>query len=433
MTEGPGRNGERLSGGLERQDITLRKLVIVQCSNDVLCIAFQTLTRISILRTISDTIAGLAAMRGGPRLPTDTHDDRLSDLGAFGSNPGALRGRSYIPRDLPPRAALVVVLHGCTQTAAGYDHGSGWSTLAEEEGFAVLYPEQQRANNPNLCFNWFVPEDIRRDRGEALSIRQMIDTMVAAHGLDRRRIFVTGLSAGGAMAASMLASYPEVFAGGAIVAGLAHGSASTIPQAFDRMRGHGGPSTAELQRGLKEASPHNGPWPRISIWQGSADTTVAPSNADSILGQWQGVHRVEPGSPRTETVDGHMRQVWRDASGREVIERYTIAGMGHGTPLKTLGEDGLGNAAPFMIEAGISSTRHIAAFWGLTKATATGRDKVSRRPAPGRAVELRAAGDIPRAVRVDHAAETPKSPLRDSVTGISKTIEDALRSAGLMR
>ena len=93
--------------------------------------------------------------------------------------------------------------------------------LADLHGFAVLFPEQQRANNANLCFNWFVPEDIRRDSGEALSIRQMIEAMVVAHGLDRSRIFVTGLSAGGAMASAMLATYPEIFAGGAIIAGLA--------------------------------------------------------------------------------------------------------------------------------------------------------------------------------------------------------------------
>ncbi|MBZ9676345.1 alpha/beta hydrolase family esterase [Mesorhizobium sp. ES1-1] len=385
------------------------------------------------MRNISDTIARLAAMRGGPRPATNIHLDRLSDLGAFGSNPGALRARCYIPSDLPPEAALVVVLHGCTQTASAYDHGSGWSTLADEEGFAVLYPEQQRANNPNLCFDWFVPDDTRRDRGEVLSIRQMIDTVVATHGLDRRRIFVTGLSAGGAMAASMLASYPELFCGGAIIAGLAHGSASTIPQAFDRMRGHGGPTMAELQRRLRDASAHTGPWPPLSIWQGTADTTVAPSNADAILGQWHRVHRIGSGKPRTETVDGHKREVWCDDAGREVIERYTIAGMGHGTPLKTHGEDGLGNAAPFMIEAGISSTRRMATFWGLTRDTDVQRKKTSRQKAPGTAVERRTPVENPRAVRMDHAAEAAKGPQRAAATGISKTIEDALRAAGLMR
>jgi phosphoribosyl-ATP pyrophosphohydrolase len=104
-------------------------------------------------------------------MPSNAAADRLSDLTQFGLNPGNLRARVYIPTGLPAGAPLVVVLHGCTQTAAGYDHGSGWSSVADRYGFAVLYPEQQRANNPNLCFNWFRPGDCRRDAGEPLSIR----------------------------------------------------------------------------------------------------------------------------------------------------------------------------------------------------------------------------------------------------------------------
>ncbi|WP_189526808.1 PHB depolymerase family esterase, partial [Mesorhizobium sp. M7A.F.Ca.ET.027.03.2.1] len=162
------------------------------------------------MRNISDTIARLTALRGLQNTHPNsfTSADRLSTLGNFGSNPGALQAQYYMPADLPDGAPLVVVLHGCTQNAAGYDRHSGWSQLADEGGFALLYPEQQRANNPNLCFNWFLPADTARDRGEVFSIRQMIETMVVAHGLDRKQIFVTGLSAGGAMAAAMIATYP---------------------------------------------------------------------------------------------------------------------------------------------------------------------------------------------------------------------------------
>ena len=253
------------------------------------------------------------------------------------------------------------MLHGCTQTAAGYDYMSGWSQLADKAGFALLYPEQQRANNPNLCFNWFQPADTTRDRGEALSIRQMIEAMIVTHGLDRKRIFVTGLSAGGAMAAAMLANYPEVFAGGGIIAGLPYGSAATIPEAFDRMRGHGGPSEEDLQRLLQRASTHKGPWPRISIWQGSADHTVAPSNAAPIASQWRGVHGLKK-APAQLTTNGTLsRQVWHDDAGNVAMEINTIAGMGHGTPL---GEN-LGAPGPYMIDVGISSTREIAGFWGI--------------------------------------------------------------------
>ena len=151
---------------------------------------------------------------------------RLSELDGVRDNPGNLRARCYVPDGLAPGAPLVVVLHGCTQDAAVYDHGAGWSTLADRHGFALLFPEQQRANNPMLCFNWFAPEDTGRGRGEAASIAAMVEAMKKAHGVDPQRIFVTGLSAGGAMAAAMLATYPDLFAAGAILAGVAYGCAS---------------------------------------------------------------------------------------------------------------------------------------------------------------------------------------------------------------
>lgn len=196
------------------------------------------------MRSLSDTVRRLAAMRARFAAEQGSDAGRLSEFMWRGTNPGALRAMSYVPEGLADGAPLVVVLHGCTQTAAGYDLGSGWSTLADNAGFALLFPEQQRANNPSLCFNWFLPGDTQRDAGEALSIREMIEAFAAEHGIDRRRIFINGLSAGGAMTSVMLATYPEVFAGGAVIAGLPFGVASTVPDAFDRMRGHGGPSTA---------------------------------------------------------------------------------------------------------------------------------------------------------------------------------------------
>ena len=151
----------------------------------------------------------------------------LREIQNFGTNPGALRMFAHLPPKQSGSLPLVVVLHGCTQTAAGYDQGAGWSTLANRYGFALLFPEQQRANNPNGCFNWFQTGDIERGHGEALSIRQMIAKMVADHPIDARRVFVSGLSAGGAMTSVMLATYPDVFAGGAIIAGLPYEWRST--------------------------------------------------------------------------------------------------------------------------------------------------------------------------------------------------------------
>src|ERR1700735_579685 len=199
----------------------------------------------------------------------------LVETKQFGTNPGDLRMFSYVPADLPPSAALVVVLHGCGQTAAGYDVGAGWSTLAKHYGFALLMPEQQPGNNAHGCFNWFNPEDTKRGHGEACSIRQMTARMVADHGIDPRRIFVTGLSAGGAMTSVMLATYPEVFAAGAIIAGLPYGAASDLREALSTMRATPVRTPHRLGDLVRNASAHKGPWPRLSVWHGNADGVVA--------------------------------------------------------------------------------------------------------------------------------------------------------------
>lgn len=375
------------------------------------------------MRKISDTIDRLARIRSQRKLfvPDAENSSRLRDLDAFGSNPGSLAARCFAPTDLPQGAPLVVVLHGCTQNAAVYDRGSGWSRLADQAEFAVLYPEQQRANNPNLCFNWFKPDDTRRGSGEVLSIRQMIESMVAAHDIDPQRIFITGLSAGGAMAAAMLATYPEVFAGGGIIAGLAYGSATTVPEAFDRMRGHGGPSINGLQQLLADASPHKGPWPRISIWQGSADQTVSASNADAIVAQWRVVHGLEK-APTVSEKDGiRTRVAWCDEIGQTKIEMNTIAGMGHGAPI---GSDGLGHAQPFMLDVGISSTREMAQFWGI----ANGVDRQTA------VVSTQARSGDPSVPMTTPAATRPaEGPHQSRAPKVQQVIEDALRAAGLMR
>src|SRR5690242_11597610 len=181
------------------------------------------------MRRLGPTVARLNALRRASASALAEGGGRLTELEKFGSNPGALVARVYIPEDLPRGAPLVVVLHGCTQNASVYDRGSGWSQLADRHGFAVLFPEQTRSNNVNLCFNWYQPGDARRGRGEAASIAQMVRTLVRNHALDADRLFVNGLSAGGAMTAVMLACYPELFAGGAIIAGLAFGIADNVP------------------------------------------------------------------------------------------------------------------------------------------------------------------------------------------------------------
>jgi len=333
----------------------------------------------------------------------------------MGENPGDLRGRIYVPAGASGPMPLVVVLHGCTQDAALYDHGSGWSTLAERHGFALLYPEQQRSNNPMLCFNWFSGGDTERGKGEAASIANMVEAMQSAYDIDPARIFVTGLSAGGAMASVMLATYPDLFAAGAILAGIAFGCADGVGQAFDCMGGRARSSAPELAREVRRASPHEGPWPRVQVWQGSADHTVVPSNADAIVLQWLHLHGLEERPDRLDTVETYPRRTWSDSNGTPLIEQYTITGMGHGVPLDGDGEDKIGSAGPHMLDVGLSSTATIAHFFGIAPAPEAKMPRT--RP--------QAQAQVPARPRTRQSAEP--------ATGPQAVIEKALRAAGLMR
>jgi feruloyl esterase len=272
---------------------------------------------------------------------------------------------AYAPEHLPPKAPLVIALHGCTQTADEYDHGTGWWSLADSLGFAVVYPQQQPANNPKNCFSWFLPGDIARGHGEALSIREMVDYATAKFAADQRKVFVTGLSAGGAMASVMLSTYPEVFAGGAIIAGLPYGCASNVQQAFEAMFTEQGHTSQALGDRVRAASRHRGPWPKISIWHGTSDPIVKSSNCEDIIQQWTDVHGLSGNPSYQELIGGHTRRIWGDTNGEALIEAFTIGGMAHGVPLATTGRESCGAAGAFFLDVGISSTHHIARFWRL--------------------------------------------------------------------
>jgi poly(hydroxyalkanoate) depolymerase family esterase len=310
---------------------------------------------------------------------------------------------AYVPETLSQPRALVVVLHGCGQTAAGYDHGAGWSTLAKHFGFALLLPEQKITNNANGCFNWFNPQDTARGQGEAASIRQMIARMEKEHGIDRHRIFVTGLSAGGAMSAVMLATYPEVFAAGAVIAGMPFGVAANMREALNGMRGSPARSPRKLGDLVRKASSHKGPWPRLSVWHGSADRVVHPGNGNELVKQWLDLHHL-PQAPMSEgMVDGHPRQIWWNADGETVVESYLITDMAHGTPLGIADDDRrYGAEGAFLIEAGISSSYHIATFFGLTNRIHQPKTK------PTKPAESPSAGLLP---KVSPVQAPPPAPM----------------------
>ena len=412
------------------------------------------------------TFGGLASQQGKweqimqtagrhrPVAPGHPSPNDLTETQDFGANPGALRMFSYIPPQLlppqvlPPQVlpphALLVVLHGCTQTAESYDRGAGWSTLAERFGFALLLPEQQRSNNPNGCFNWFQTGDIERGDGEALSIRNMVAKMVSDQAIDPAQVFVTGLSAGGAMASVMLATYPDVFAGGAIIAGLPYGAASNVQQALRNMYQCTPRPARDWGDLVRRASPHKGPWPLVSVWHGGSDSTVIPLNATEIVKQWTDVHGLTAKPSFQTVVDGYPRQVWVNQTGDELIESYTIPNMAHGTPLATgEADDQCGAAGPFLFEVGISSSYHIAKFFGLTRASSPVASASTKTPnvmvvldkrhesGAGAARSRALEGEVLEP-EFDRTQIHPRMP-PSSRLNVAAVITKALRAAGLMK
>ena len=298
----------------------------------------------------------------------------LTEVDSFGSNPGNLTMCKYVPSNLEESRPLVVALHGCTQQASDYDDETGWVKFADKYRFALLLPQQRQANNSNKCFNWFELGDIERDQGEAMSIAQMIDKMEADVDIDPQEVYVTGLSAGGGMTAVMLATYPERFAGGAIIAGIPYKCATNLGEALS----HCGVSLTGQSVQMKDLSPdswgnlvrnasnHSGPYPRVSIWQGTTDTTVNPDDQRELVDQWTNVLGIDQIPDAEDALNGNKHKLYMNSSGDALVETVLINGMGHGTPVDPgNGEDQCGTAAPYVLDVGVCSSLHILKFWGL--------------------------------------------------------------------
>lgn len=366
-------------------------------------------------RGLAKTLELLSATRVACR-PTTSRGALLEKIDVFGDNPGKLAMLVHVPPTLVPNAPLVVVLHGCTQSAEAYASGAGWIEAANRFGFALLCPEQVQGNNPNLCFNWFVPGDTRRGVGEAASIAQMIAHMTDAYALHSGPVFITGLSAGGAMANVMLASYPELFRAGAIIAGLPYASAKNVQEAFAAMSHQRDASDPVLGARIRAAAPgFSGPWPTISIWHGDSDATVSPAAGEAIARQWANVHAAVPALPAAAADNRH--RTWTDATGAVVVEHHLISGMGHGTPLDTETAGAVGKAGPYLLDVGVSSTLEILGTWGLQSLQASPQGTApSRQPvAPSRPVAQ------------------PATSLRSPQIDVAAIINDALRAAGLLK
>lgn len=292
----------------------------------------------------------------------------LQSVQGVGTNPGNLRMYKYVPAKVPENAPLVVVLHGCTQTAESYAKDTGFNDLAEREGFLVVYAEQNSKNNPYRCFNWFSSDDADRGRGEAASIAQMVEKMKADHSIDATKVFVTGVSAGGCMTDNMLAAYPEVFAGGAIMAGIPRQCATNAMEGMMCMYLPKDRSPQEWGNDVRDASPASDQtsYPIVSVFHGTADDKVPVAYAGELMEQWTNAHQTDATPDIDEKFRGHSHRVYNDADGKPIAEVYLLNGMGHGIAVDPgPGGDEGGQEGDYAFNEGIWSSYYAGKFWGI--------------------------------------------------------------------
>ena len=274
---------------------------------------------------------------------------------AFSNHAGRLSYKLYVPAATDHAAAalrpMLVMLHGCTQSADDFAAGTQMNALAEQRGLLVVYPEQTAQANASKCWNWFKPQDQARGAGEPALIAGLVSEVAARHGADPRRIFVAGLSAGAAMAVVLGQTYPELFAGVGAHSGLPYGSAHDVPSALAAMKGGRGAngrgtglpgnaptyaptSTSTSSRKATRAVP-------TIVFHGDRDHTVQQGNGAEIVAQASEAHRVQAAqsarpalraSSHRQTAPAgrsYTRSVLADAEGRPTVEHWTLHGAGH--------------------------------------------------------------------------------------------------------
>jgi poly(hydroxyalkanoate) depolymerase family esterase len=292
----------------------------------------------------------------------------LTEIPDFGSNPGHLQMLVYVPPGLPDGAGLVVVGHGCFQSAAEVEQHSGWIELATAQRFALVFPQTSRANESwGGCFRTWMPEHQRRGEGEPLSVRQMVDWMKAHHRIAGDRVFITGMSSGGLLTNVMLATYPDVFAAGAPQSAYPYKCAETFADVPLCAAGKKRLDPAVLGGLVRNAYPDfRGHRPRVSIWHGSADPFLVPTDLNDQLYQWTAVAGIDTHPDAVDFVDGQARYRYTSNSGSTRVETYLVRGLGHAIAVNPRASDRrCGSVAPFFSDAGICAAYWIADWFGL--------------------------------------------------------------------
>jgi len=240
--------------------------------------------------------------------------------GHFKNDCGARDYKLFEPARDGRALPLVVMLHGCTQDPDDFARGTRMNALARAQGVVVLYPAQSQRANAQRCWNWFKHNHQARGKGEPAILAGMVKDVIASHDIDPARVYVAGLSAGGAMAAILGDAYPDLFAAVGVHSGLPTGSAADVQTAFAAMSGGAQP----VRRGARP-----GPTPPTIVFHGDADSTVNVVNGERVLDAAGVIARPELRRASTVTGVPYSRRVWVDGQGQERAEQWTIHGAGH--------------------------------------------------------------------------------------------------------
>jgi poly(hydroxyalkanoate) depolymerase family esterase len=255
-----------------------------------------------------------------PREPISLPEGARFEERAYANDAGSRTYKLYVPsRYSGAPLPLLVMLHGCKQSPDDFAAGTRMNELAEEKLFLVAYPAQSSAANPSHCWNWFSAADQQRDGGEASLISGITRQIMEDTAVDAARVYVAGLSAGGAAAAIMGLAYPDLYAAIGVHSGLACGAARDMPSAFAAMR-QGGPIPRRDGK----------PMPTI-VFHGDRDATVSPVNGDQVIAQSKAAADLAPAASRGQSAGGiaYTRTVQTDAGGRAVLEQWVLHGAGH--------------------------------------------------------------------------------------------------------
>ncbi|WP_114327742.1 extracellular catalytic domain type 1 short-chain-length polyhydroxyalkanoate depolymerase [Candidatus Colwellia aromaticivorans] len=281
-------------------------------------------------------------------------------LEKFGENPGDLEASYFTPNIENP--ALVVLLHGCAQQGDELALQSGLFGLAKKHNFALLLPQQGLSNNIKRCFNWYSADDFTRDLGETLSIKNMINRFKAKLGSED--VYIIGLSGGGAMASGMLANYPTLFTGGAVVAGIPFPCADGLITGISCMRNGPSQTADELATLVKNINPQQTNWPKLSVWTGENDSIVNPLNSSVFAQQWANLSTLE-NKPIINKKSGYTITRWQNSAKEARVELIEVSNLGHGIMVNPQVENG-GEVSDYLLASPVSTVKHVIDFWQLS-------------------------------------------------------------------